>query len=314
MKTAKSFRIAVLTLALVCTPALCRADITLTLSKTFVEKYKNRATVDAQLSVDAHLNKPHKIGTGGDDGDIHMAGRSDQVRLPLVAEIMNAGLKQPAEAQALQELLNTSGDQPIAVGGFWRIWFEHLGKNDQTQGDPVPVPANSNPDHLFEIHPLTSFEDTDLLNSLIPIPGYQAYPAQTAFGKYESLKCTIQANDTAIMITGGEVGYNYAEFVIEPAGKVQPIDDGYVVLAHVYDVSNPEEGVTSDLHRMIFVKGSAPADALLKLPKGERLHVLGLPRVSLAEVAAVADANGTTPADVNMPYEMIVAAVLPPVE
>lgn len=314
MRTAKSCRIILLTITLVCAPTLCRADITLTLSKTFVEKYKNRATIDAQLSVDAHLNKPHTILKGGDDGDIHMAGRSDQVGLPLVAEIMNAGLKQPAEVQALQELLNTTGDKPIAVGGFWRIWFEHLGKKDQIQGDPVPVAANSNPNHLFEIHPLTSFESTDLLNSLVPIPGYQEYPAQTAFEKYESLKCTIEANDTAIMITGGEVGYNYTEFVIEPAGKVQPIEDGYVVLAHVYDVSDPEEGVTSDVHRMIFVKGSAPADALTKLPKGERLHVLGLPRVSLAEVAAVADATGTTPADVSVPYEMIVAAVLPPVE
>src|SRR5436305_11964439 len=64
--------------------------MTLALKKDFVNANKDRATIKVSLHVDHHLKDPHPIKSSGDDGDIHMAGRSDDVRLPLVAEIMNA--------------------------------------------------------------------------------------------------------------------------------------------------------------------------------------------------------------------------------
>src|SRR6266849_6651314 len=101
-------------------------SMTLALSKQFVEDTKNRATLQVSLHVDEHLKKPHKIGRSGDDGDIHMAGREDQVRLPLVAEIMNAGWHDPKQIQQAVDLLNqSSGKDAIVVNGIWRIWFEH---------------------------------------------------------------------------------------------------------------------------------------------------------------------------------------------
>src|SRR5271165_7248048 len=66
---------------------------TLVLSSAFVEQVKNKAAISATLEVDAFLKKPHPISSGGNDGDIHMAGRADEIQLPVVAEIVNARLE-----------------------------------------------------------------------------------------------------------------------------------------------------------------------------------------------------------------------------
>ena len=51
-----------------------------------------------------------------------------------------------------------------------------------------------------------------------------------------------------------------------------------------------------------------PANQVASLSQGDRLHVLGIPRVNVAEVAAVATLE---PKTTRLPYEMIVVAILP---
>jgi len=283
---------------------------TLTLSADFVKQVKNTATMPIQFHLDAHLKKAHVIGKGGDEGEIHSAGPADQVRLPMVAEIRNAGVK--PRTTSVDEINGTTPGQILPVTGAWRIWFEHPSPGDQIQGDDVPVPANSNPDHVFEIHPITEFDKNDIGNSsLVNIVNggktYAAYPAHVAFAAYEKLKATISAADNSITITSPRTGYNYAEFIIELAGQATKGDNGYFVLANVYDVDDPEEPVTADVRRMVFVENTDPAEQLQKRPK-ERLHVLGIPRVNLAEVEAIATGDAV---DTLLPYEMIIVAVLP---
>ena len=286
---------------------------TLVLSRKFVQDNKDKATITVQLEVDEHLTRPHKIGKGGDDGDIHMAGRADEVKLPLVAEILNAGAKN--QQSSLQSVNQSSPDKKIAVTGVFRLWFEHPSPGQMVQGNSVPKPANSNPDHVFEIHPITQFgNDSDLL-SFAPIENdkktqkYQPYPAETAFPKYEALKSTLKNNGTAISITSTKAGYNYTEFIMELAAKPTQVSDGSLVLATVFDVSDEEEPVVEGLRRMVFVKGTGPANAVAKLGKGDRLHVLGIPRVNLSEVLAAAKQGQTI--STRLPYEMIIVAVLP---
>jgi hypothetical protein len=290
---------------------------TLTLSSSFVKQVKNKATFPIHLELDAHLTSPHRIGRSGDDGDIHMAGRADEVQLSMVAEILNAGLS--PQTGSVDAMNQAGSGQIVPVTGVWRIWFEHPSPGDQVQGDPVDVPANSNPDHVFEIHPITNFGGQDIADSsLVPIANdqntYQAYPAHVAFAAYEKLKATISVSDSSVSITSGKAGYNYAEFIIELTGQPQiasqadPSDNGIFVLANVYDMDDPEQPVTADVRRMVFVENTEPAKQLQALSKGGRLHVLGVPRVNLAEV----DAMGTgASVDTLLPYEMIIVAILP---
>jgi hypothetical protein len=284
---------------------------TLTLSAEFVKKVKNTATLPIHLQVDAHLTKAHTIGRSGDDGDIRMAGRADEVKLPLVAEIMNAGV--PAQAADVDKIDSSSPGDSFEVTGVWRIWFEHPSPGDQIQGDTVEIPANSNPDHIFEIHPITNFDKDEIgKTSLVQIEKngktYEAYPASTAFPAYEKLRATISGADNAITITSPKAGYNYAEFVMELAGKATKGDNGFFALANVFDVADPETPVTADVRRMVFAENTDPADQVQRLPKGGRLHVLGIPRVNLAEVEAIATGDAV---DTLLPYEMVIVAVLP---
>jgi hypothetical protein len=231
----------------------------------------------------------------------------------MVAEIMNAG--QSAESASVTLMNNTSAGQTVPLTGVWRIWVEHPSPGDQTQGDSVDVPANSNPDHVFEIHPITNFDGQDVADSsLIPITdpsdghSYSAYPASTAFAAYEKLQSTISVSDTSVSINANKAGYNYTEFLLEPAGTPAQGDNGIFVLANVYDLSDPETPVTASPRRMVFVDNTEPAKQLASLSPGQRLHVLGIPRVNLAEVAAV---SGSNPVDMALPYEMIIVAVFP---
>jgi hypothetical protein len=282
---------------------------TLVLSSKFVNDNKDKATIAVQLEVDEHLTHAHKIGKGGDDGDVHMAGRANEVRLPLVAEILNA-----AKETSSMELMNqSSATNKIAVRGVWRLWFEHPSPGQMIQGSPVPKPSDSNPDHVFEIHPITQFGNNSVVDSFTPIANktrqYEAYSAGTAFPKYEALKSTIKNNGSAISITSTKAGYNYTEFIIELAAKPTSVSDGVMVLAKIFDVSDEEEPVIPGLRRMVFVKGTPPADALNGLAKGDRLHVMGIPRVNLTEVAAAAQSGKTV--NTRLPYEMIIVAVFP---
>ena len=286
---------------------------TLVLSSDFVKRSKNRATISVNFELDEHLKSPHRVLNSGDDGDVHMAGRAPEVRLPMVVEIMNAGLKDQASSVTLMD--NTAAGKSIAITGAWRIWFEHPSQDDQVQGQEVDVPANSNPDHVFEIHPVTVFGDDDIADSsLVPIVGpkdnhaYEAYSANKAFAVYENLQATIKVTDTAVSITSNKVGYNYTEFLLEPAGQSKRGDVGIFVLANVYDLSDEETPVTSEPRRMVFIEHSEPAKALQNLGRGQRMHVLGIPRVNLAEVAAVSSGKTVT---TSLPYEMIIVAVFP---
>lgn len=83
-------------LAVLLFPPSAQAQIQITLNNTFIEKYKNRVTTDADFTVDkAHknVNPPKK------DGDIHVAGRAPQIGLPTVAELMNAKFHEPSVGQ-----------------------------------------------------------------------------------------------------------------------------------------------------------------------------------------------------------------------
>ena len=179
---------------------------TVVLKKAFMEKYKDRATIDTRFVVDHAKNSPNTIGRSGDDGDLHVAGRSPKgVGLPMVAEVINARMV-PDVVTTLNALEGT--DQSVPISGAWRLWFEHPAKTQQVQGKTVPPAKSTNPDHVFEIHPITELDGADVRATFVEIPGYEAYDARTAFGHYEKLKMTVQASGSGVQINANRAVYN----------------------------------------------------------------------------------------------------------
>ena len=313
MNSTKRLQIFLLIAALLTSSSICRAEITVALSKGFVKKYKDKATIPTTFKIDKHHNSPNPIGSGSDDGDIHIAGRDSVVRLPMVAEIINGAKEQ----SALDFLLQSAAGEEVPLVGVWRLWFEHPGSEDQIQGQEVAKPKNTNPDHIFEFHPVVKFGDFDVLDSFAPIEDEEAefrgYAAERAFDAYEKRPGTISISKTAIMITSNKAGFNYAEFQMRLAGKPKDVGDGYMVFANIYNgkAKTNDDPVVEESRRMVFVKGTKPADAVKDLKKGAKLHVLGIPRVNLNLVYAIATGlEDDEEYSEGLPYEMIIVAIL----
>jgi hypothetical protein len=310
----KRFQAALL-IATMLGPAGIAQGMTLALAKGFVKKYKDKVTITTSLNVDKHHLTPNDIDA---DGDIHMAGRDSVVLLPMVAEIINGR----NEKDTMQFLLQTSPGQQVDVTGVWRLWFEHPSAEgtSQTQGLVVDPPGDTNPKHLFEIHPITKFGSFNCLDSFLPIVDNQAHPTQefrgtpatTAFPFYDSREITISRSNTAIMLNSKKAVYNYSDFFIKLAGKPKDVGDGFIVFANISATKNfAEPLLVEGTRRMIFAKDSAPANAVKNLVKGDKLHVLGVPRLNLNDVFAVASnlAIGEVFTE-PLPYEMIIVTVL----
>lgn len=310
----KRFQICSLVVLLVVSPLTAYADITISLTRGFVKKNKDRATISTTFEVNKFHKKPNRIGTGSDDGDVHIAGRDTVVLLPMVAEILNGKL----EKDPFNFLLGMSSGQSVPLVGVWRLWFEHPGSEDQIQGAAVAEPDDTNPDHVFEFHPVTKFGNFDCREGLVPIVDgakeFRGHPADKAFASYEQRPGTISKSNNGIMITSNKAGFNYVEFQMKLTGKPKEVSDGFIVLANVFkvDASDEEEPLTEQPRRMIFVKGSPPGDTIATMSKGDTLHVLGIPRVNLNEVLAIADGlpNHDEYAFGGLPYEIIIVAVL----
>jgi hypothetical protein len=103
-------------------------------------------------------------------------------------------------------------------------------------------------------------------------------------------------------------GFNYVEFIMELNESPVEVPDGMMVFAKIRDLDNE---LLVHKRRMIFVKGSAPEEAAKDLKEGDKLHVLGIPRIDLAliswRIKHAADRLGVL--DWNLPYEIIVVGV-----
>jgi hypothetical protein len=284
-----------------------RRGIEITLNRKFIKDFKDRVTIEATYTVDKAHKKPNPPAK---DGDLHIAGRAPEIGLPTVAEIMNA----KDQKKAVDLIHSVEGkNKPVKITGAWRMWCEHGGTKPQKQGDPLQPFDTTNPDHVFEIHPITKIDKLDLLGSLKPIEGFQTKDAHDAFVNYENLPCEIKLADKEgekITLITHMGGYNYVEFILELNGDPEKLEDGTAVLAQVRDLQG--ELLVRD-RRMVFVAGSEPEQKVKELKKGNRLHVLGLPRIDLALVNwRVEHADDPRhPLTWNLPYEIIVAAVYP---
>ena len=280
---------------------------TLILKRAWIEQFKDRATIDASFTIDHAHKHPNAPAA---DGDMHVAGRApNEIGLPMVAELMNAA--GAAEQPAVQLIHAHEGNgQAFPLTGAWRLWFEHPAAV-QRQFDDVPAASNTNPDHSFEIHPITSYAGQDVTFSLDFVQGFPAHDARTAFGAYEAMSIALQATDSAVSMDVKKAGYNYAVFRMKLLAAPVKLDDGgLAALADVLDNQGTEESVLASNIRMIFVPNTGPWKLVSQgAGEGSEFDALGIPRVNLNAVSAFLDAANGASATRKLPYEMIVVGL-----
>ena len=281
------------------------AEISITLNNTFIEKHKNRATIDANFAVDHSKGKPNPASK---DGDMHVAGRdAKNIGMAAVAEIMNA----KNHLDAVEAANNAVGtNSPIPISGAWRIWNEHGGDNVFVQGKAVAAAQTSNPDHVFEIHPITEVGGIDIRASYQPIPGYDAKKPEDAFPRYDNVRSKIIPKSGKVTIVSNGIGYNYVNFQMVLNEKPFKIADGALAKAQIQDL---EGHLLLRDKRMVFVKDTPPEIAVRDGKAGDCLRVLGIPRLDLALVSwrVKNRSDERDPLNWNLPYEIIVVGVYP---
>jgi hypothetical protein len=282
------------------------AEIGITVADSFIETYKDRVTIDVSFDIDKIDLLPHPAFW---DGDFHVAGRAPEVGLPVVAELENAA----SEREALAAIRAArKARRPLRLAGAWRIWAEHVGHAPEVQGQPQPPAATTDPNHVFEIHPVTRVEDRPVLDSLRPVAGYSPFKAAAAFKDFAGIPCKVlhDAATASTTIVTRKGATNDVEFLLEVGESPQRVvEDGRFVEAAALDLKGNR---LAEKLRMVFVKDSPPEAAVQGLARGDRLHVFGLPRIDLAAVASRAErAAAATPeaAGLNLPYEILIVGV-----
>jgi hypothetical protein len=279
----------------------------ITLKNTFIEKYKNRVTLTTPYRVISY-----KTHSAAEDGDTHVAGLPEDVGLACVAEIMNY----KSFLGALAAVKKAKSGEPVPITGAWRLWCEHPDAVPETAGpqiqdDVIPDFQTSNPNHVFEIHPLSRFAGISLEESFQSIPGYSPKAAKAAFQVYEGLPCRIvpdPAHQTTTLFTL-KVGYNYVEFILQLEEDQQFVTvDGRIVRCSALSL---EGDVIAENRRMVFVKDTPPETAVRGKAKGSQMHVLGIPRVDMALISYRTRVADTRPEVLNwnLPYEMIIVGL-----
>ncbi|HEY0060034.1 MAG TPA: hypothetical protein VGB56_12940 [Flavisolibacter sp.] len=296
--------------------ASLNAQFTMTLRKSFIDSFKNRITISSDFEVYYAHERPNPPNK---DGDLHVAGYDSVIGLPVVAELMNAA----GEPFALSLVQDAAGEgrpqKKIKMSGAWRLWSEHIGRGDHYfQGSGPASVTNTNPDHVFEIHPVTRIEDVDLGPTLREVEGYEPYAGRKAFKHYLHIDCSISQTPNTISISTKRGLYNYADFWIKlNTTEKYEVEDGLFVYCTVLDKGFSPQGTEAPhlLHnkvRMAFVKDSAPYFQVSALREGDFMHVMGIPRINLTEISWRARRAANHPSDLklDLPIEMIVVGIL----
>jgi hypothetical protein len=296
-------RISMLTAAFVLS-SIAQASTTLTLTKEFIEDVKDKATISVDFVVDFAHDRPKP---NREDGDIHIAGWSDDIGLTTIAEIMNSRRERDAVDRSNQ-LEGRSREANIV--GVWRIWPEHGGDHVFVQNEPANEAFNTNPDHIFEMHPLTLFDGIEVGDSIGRTRGYKYKDAETAFHRYENTRFNLECFDDDIQMTMSMVGFNYTDFTISLNEDVthEMQDGGKSVFAAISD--NDGELLISNL-RLVLVPGTEAFLELENAQRNDEFRVIGMPRLSLALVSWRCENADDKPfvLDWNIPYEMVILAI-----
>lgn len=302
---------------------------TLELDKKWIKDHMNQATTG---KITFHIKEAKKsvnpISSGAQDGDLHIAGSSDQVGLPMVAEIINAGLKAPPDAAKKSAgavaFAQHNPDKDVDLNGVWRLWFEHppAGKQKQFAKNPITGPP-TNPDHMFEIHPISFLGSFDLMANLMRVNGYKAKANVATFQNYETRMIeSWKVTQDSVIIESKKAGYNYADFVIRLAEFPKEIKKNedkpgrYMALAEVLDsdcsvIKSKGAEVVPGPRRMVFVEQDAKK-VVGSAKSGATFRVMGIPRINLERLTFYLNHpdqfNGKK---VALPYEMIVIGAEP---
>ena len=271
------------------------------LEKSLIDEIKNKIT----LHENYQLLSIGKVKPAKEDGDLHTAGKIERIGLPIVAELMNSKFQKNV-IQYLKRKLTDTLNNYLKLSGAWRIWKEHSLKNSQIQFRNFRI-WDSNPPHVFEIHPITKIDTFDLLKSVIDIKGYDYRSIKNFVDSVRIISLEISSSGKFIILKPSKIenwAANHLEFFFK-IKNVNRIADGTTLVGDIYNCVNTRKKLASNI-RIHFIKNT---DADIKLEKnkvGDMIHVAGISRLDLTKIDTKIKKKKVIP----LPYEFIIIAYI----
>jgi hypothetical protein len=265
-----------------------------------------------------------KAKSAAQDGDIHFSGYDKKIGMPIVAEIMNA----KDEKEAIKEIIAHQGrgeknNPKLNVQGVWRIWPEHMAaRTNYYQGMTFSLKkiqeVKTNPDHVFEIHPVTQIGNINLTRTLRNIEGYiPKRDVRYILDVYAKKHCVISQTQKNISIETKDADYNYIDMWVR-LDSIWHVDDGAFAFCAVFDTDfnpasdDPKEKQVTKRTRVALVKDSEVYNQFTSMANGEYLRMLGTPRLDLAIISWRAWAAKKRPEVLKwrLPIEIIAVGIM----
>lgn len=315
---------AVLTLMLLAVSASAQ-EFTLVIDNDFVRAHHNRVTTDVRFTPVGAQTNAH---SPANDGEVHISGTAvmaDTGRalgFATVAEIMLAA-QYEGRGGHLQFIADEArAGRPIRMRGVWRLWGEH-GDSFFNQGTfPASATWNpqSNPPHIFEIHPVTQIvrggRQVSFLGDFRFLLGFNdlnnVRRTRGAFGLFERMRCRIVPGARTTTITGSRQQFNFVQFVAELRGRpeVAAGGDGVFMRADILDQTgrgaSGAEPLAGDV-RLVFTAGTAPTAELQRIRGDGRMRLVGFARISLTPVNDAITSGRAF--EGKFPYEIVVTSL-----
>ena len=279
------------------------------LREALLEAQRDRVTATVTAVVDHIGREAHSLT---DDCDLHVPLRSRDIRVAFIGEVKNAcSEKPPGTSRAFwsDRIYQETHGLAVPVSGVFRIWLEHppAGTAVQTEAEPVPWYANSNPDHQVELHPLLGVGSLDFRPHIKWIQdgsqlfaGFGPDRLSTVLGKRLTIQRITFEGEPYVRIRGTKTGFNHWNLRGRVTQPAQALADGLAMRLDILDGDQVVPGAL-DLPAVV-VEGTVAHTKSQALSAGDVIRFQALVRIHLPSIL---DQVSSTPQEVPLPLEFV---------
>ncbi|MCH7570892.1 MAG: hypothetical protein IH919_10060 [Deltaproteobacteria bacterium] len=281
------------------------------LRESLVKKHARDILVTIHAVPDHIGKRAHPLKEGC---DLDVPLRSEDINVPILGKIKNAcsypeGITSTYWSNRLKSLEGHS----VEVEGVLRVWLGHPPKGGkiQCECDGLPLYANSNPDHMVEIHPLTRLGSISFLSMTREIQKggdpYVSYLGGKISSTLNKRRITIRrvqkAGETYLAIKGPRTGYDHWTVLAVVMSIAEERRGG-----HAFDVGVIQRKGFMERNLLALTIKGTPADAGVEtLQVNDEVVLFGIVRLDLALIEKKARQAWRT---IPMPYELIVLDIM----
>jgi hypothetical protein len=248
----------------------------------------------------------HAISCGGEDGELHIGVLDTNLQLEAdqMPQSAPANKKDPSWGIVAELPYASIGDGPaelkdadgeaVTFHGYFRLWNE---------GHDITRVYDSNPHHVFEIHPAwkftaqgTSFDRPDLIQAMPGFAGYGITKLRPMVNTLKQGKWLRAYVDNGYLYVSLRETSNFFQFPVE-VKSIHDIEGGQEAVVDVYTNTDYETLLYEGLRTIITNKSALDG----KLRPEDKVSLLGIFGVNLRKLLPLAEKANSEDSAVSAP-------------